>query len=59
MGINLCSCNKRVGNISAPYTDLSVDNINYKTQQKIKNSQIKLNKDSICLPNGNNIKFIF
>ena len=59
MGINLCSCNKKVGNISAPYTDLSVDNINYKAQQKVINSQIKHNKDSICLPNGNNINSFF
>ena len=59
MGINFCYCNKNTVNVPNPYSDLSVENINYKTQQKIINSQLKQNIDSICLPNGNNINSFF
>ena len=59
MGIHICTCSKDPGNIEIPYADYSLDNNNYKKQQKIINSQLKLNKDSICLPNGNNINSFF
>ena len=42
-----------------PYADYSLENNNYRKQQKIINNQIKYNKDSFCLPNGNNINSFF
>jgi hypothetical protein len=43
-----------------PYSDFSLENNNnFKKQQKIYNNQVKMNKDSICLPNGNNINSFF
>ena len=60
MGIQICACTKDAGIIQVPYTDFSLENNNnYKKQQKILNSQLKHNKDSICLPNGNNINSFF
>jgi hypothetical protein len=60
MGIQICACTKDAGIIQVPYTDFSLENNNnFKKQQKIINSQLKLNKDSICLPNGNNINSFF
>lgn len=54
MGIQICSCEE--GIIKLPYCDYSLENSkNNKKQQKIINSQLKHNKDSICLPNGNNM----
>ena len=60
MGVQICSCNKDPGHIAVPYSDFSLENNNnYKKQQKFINNQKKLNKDSICLPNGNNINSFF
>ena len=60
MGIQICTCSKDAGNIPVPYSDFSLENNNnFKKQQKVYNSQVKLNKDSICLPNGNNINSFF
>ena len=59
MGINLCSCNKTTGNVSFPYTDLTLDNHNFKAHQKVINNQLKYNNNSICVPNGNNINSFF
>ena len=59
MGIQICTCNKDPGNVAVPYSDFSLENNNHKKQQKMINNQIKLNKDSICLPNGNNMNSFF
>ena len=60
MGIQICTCSKDAGNIPVPYSDFSLENIsNFKKQQKVYNNQVKINKDSICLPNGNNINSFF
>ena len=59
MGIHICTFNKDPGNIVVPYSDYSLDNNNFKKQQKIITSQLKLNKDSICLSNWNIINSFF
>ena len=58
MGIPICYCNKDPGNIAVPICDFSLENNGFKMQQKI-NQNKKNNKDSICLPNGNNINSFF
>ena len=60
MGVQICTCTNEPGNIKVPYSDFSLENNNnYKKQQKALNSQFKHNKDSICLPNGNNLNSFF
>ena len=54
MGVQICTCSKDLGIIHVPYSDYSLENNNNKKQQKL-----KLNKDSICLPNGNNMNSFF
>ena len=54
MGIQICNCNKDPGNIAVPYCDFSLENKNNKNEQLLKKKN-----DSICLPNGNNMKLYY
>ena len=60
MGVPICLCTKDPGNVYVPYADFSLENTNNQRKtQKILNSQINYNKDSICLQKGNNINSFF
>ena len=54
MGVQICACSNDTGNVKSPYSDCSLGNNNVKQQKSINNQQ-KQKKDSICLPNGNNL----